>query len=277
MNVSLPGAEFSVLPDDALSVAEISALARLRRLGAPAASQRFTLTVRQRPPLRGAAGGGAAPALRTSGLAVGLDHHDFEAALNFERGCGLLLRDGTAAFPLESTLRTAMCCALPLRGGVALHAAGVVVGGRGVVFFGPSGAGKSTLAASSPHPVLSDELVAVTGTPFELQPTGFLGELDEADGVPAAAPLAALVELAKGPRLELEPLDAATAFRRLLPVVVLPSAPPLWQAATAALHRLVESVPAVRLAWHPAEPPWEDLGKVLRGLHGRTSGRGRLT
>jgi hypothetical protein len=165
-----------------------------------------------------------------------------------------------------------MCCRLPLAGGVALHAAGVVVDGHGVVFFGASGAGKSTLAGTSPHPVVSDELVAVAGNPFELRRTGFWGALDERRGAPPAAPLAALVELDKGPRLELEPLDAATAFRRLLPVVVLPPAPELWRQATAVVARLVATVPVLRMAWHPAQPPWAAIVASVERKHGPAEG-----
>jgi len=64
------------------------------------------------------------------------------------------------------------------RGSIALHASGVRVNGRAVLFCGPSGAGKSTIAAALGErgfPLVADDLCAVTveddGTPL-VQPDG---------------------------------------------------------------------------------------------------------
>src|SRR5262249_44795999 len=95
---------------------------------------------------------------------VRISHGAFVGEVDPIGARGRLHRSVPEAFPLEITLRMAMAARLPLLGGLPLHAAGIVIEGRALAFFGPSGAGKSTLAGLSPHPVLSDELVAVVPT-----------------------------------------------------------------------------------------------------------------
>ena len=141
--------------------------------------------------------------------------------------------------------------------------------GRGVVFFGPSGAGKTTVASTSPFPVLSDELVAVApGRPFDLVRSGFWGE--GGPGGRRRAPLALLVDLAKGPTLRLTRLRPAEAAGRVLGSVPVPHAPPLWSRALAVVADLVQRVPVYRMEWSPYEPPWERLAGVLAGAPPRT-------
>jgi hypothetical protein len=163
-----------------------------------------------------------------------------------------------------------MMARLPVIGGLPLHAAGVVVEGRGVAFFGPSGAGKSTLAATAPFPVLSDELVALApGAPFQLVRSGFWGEGGES-GPAGPAPLRALVDLAKGPAFRLTRLRPAEAAGRVLASTPVPLAPPLWSRALAVVAALVGQVPVYRMEWTPAEPPWERLAGALSEATART-------
>jgi hypothetical protein len=164
---------------------------------------------------------------------------------------------------LGVVLRLAESCHLPLVGGLPLHAAGVILDGEGLAFFGPSGAGKSTLAAGYDGPLLSDELVAVAGQPFRLWGTGFWGDLEGGMRSAGSAPLAALVELIKGPRFSIERLDASLARRRLLDVVLVPLETRLWSAALAVLGRLVHAVPVYRMVWSPSAPPWAELRQML--------------
>jgi hypothetical protein len=189
-------------------------------------------------------------------------HRSFTAEIDPFSGRASLFRREARAYPLEAVIRTAMMARLPILGGLPLHAAGVAVGGKGVVFFGPSGAGKTTIASTSPFPVLSDELVAVVpGAPFDLVRSGFWGEgRGERTG---PAPLALLVDLAKGPALRLARLPPAVAAGRVLASVPVPFAPPLWSRALAAVARLVQEVPVHRMEWTPDEPPWERLAEIL--------------
>jgi hypothetical protein len=163
-----------------------------------------------------------------------------------------------------------MMARLPLVGGIPLHAAGVVLAGRGVAFFGASGAGKTTLSASSPAPVLSDELVAIgPERPFTLVRSGFWGEGQPASGA-SGAPLGLLVDLAKGPAFRVERLSPVVAAGRLLASVPVPHAPVLWRHALAVVAELVSRVPVVRMEWAPAEPPWPALARFLDELHPRS-------
>ncbi|RLE25430.1 MAG: hypothetical protein DRJ65_07775 [Acidobacteria bacterium] len=265
MRLCLAGLPFSVIPDQTLSPAELEALNRLAGSANPRED-------RQKPcELRVSEWPGSPPRLTEDGESlievndgvVELKHQAYQT--RFEPGLlkGHLQRDTEHSYPLEISLRIALCCRLPAAGGIALHAAGINIGDAGVAFFGPSGAGKSTLSRRSPYPVFSDELIALCGDPWELRATGFWGELEAGPQVPQPAPLAGLVELAKGPETRIYSLAPADALRRLLSVVVLPPDAPLWQDGMGQLSRLVETVRAFRMEWCPERSPWNDLSRII--------------
>jgi hypothetical protein len=259
------GLRFSVEPESSLLPAERDAIARLD--ADPGEGAPFRIALAEEPPWTS-----DDPALfpqwepavqRWTGDRLRCSHRSFTAEIEPFAGRARLFRREERAYPLETVVRTAMMARLPLVGGLPIHAAGVVVQGRGVVLFGPSGAGKTTVASTSPHPVLSDELVAVApGSPFDLVRSGFWGEAP-ARGRPGRAPLALLVDLAKGPAFRLTRLGAAPAAGRLLASTPVPLAPPLWSRALATVAAIVERVPVYRMEWSPAEPPWEGLAEVL--------------
>lgn len=276
MKLALAGLRFVVGPDGLLTVGERAALVRLDEQATAFVGLPFRLEIEDRLPADETIAGAGRPAeVHAEGRLVRLAHRDFEAALDARRRLGVLRRDPAGTFPLEVTLRTAMCCLLPLAGGVALHAGGAVLPPGGVVFFGPSGAGKSTAATCCPYSVLSDELVAVRGDPLEVRATGFWGELASTGASVRGAPLAAVVELAKGPRLSISPLAPEEAFRRLLSCIVLPASDALWNLALANVARLVRAVPCLRLSWSPARSPWEDLPTAIEAAREPASNRRR--
>jgi len=191
-------------------------------------------------------------------------HRSFTAEIDPLARSARLHRREQRAYPLETVIRTSLMARLPLDGGLPLHAAGVVLDGHGVAFFGASGAGKSTLAATSPVGVLSDELVAIAPVrPFTLVRSGFWGE-GGPRGRAAAAPLRLLVDLAKGPSLELERLRPAIAAARILASVPVPHVRLLWKRTLAIVAELVGSTRVVRMTWSPAAPPWDALRDWLR-------------
>jgi hypothetical protein len=193
-------------------------------------------------------------------------HKSFTAEIEPFASRARLQRREPRAYPLETVIRTSMMARLPLVGGLPLHAAGVVLAGRGVALFGASGAGKTTLAATSPVPVLSDELVAIgPGRPFSLVRSGFWGEGRPAGGA-SSAPLGLLVDLAKGPAFHVERLTPAVAAGRLLASVPVPHAASLWRRALAVVAELVSQVPVVRMEWSPLDPPWPALVRLLDEL-----------
>ena len=258
VRVSLAGLSFDVTPDDGLSEAERQCLGRLERGGEGPV---FTLTVTEGPGVRGQEEGAPASVDVAEGK-LQVSHADFFAELDPLGGSGHLRRVHGLAFPLEITLRAALCARLPLTGGLPLHAAGVVVDGRGVAFFGPSGAGKSTLASTSIHPVLSDELVALLpGEPMALAATGFWGTLGDGATLAGRFSLRAVVELAKGPEFCWERLPASQAFRRLAQVVLVPPGAALWTEALGVLDTVVRQVPVYRMEWSPTAPPWGEIAR----------------
>lgn len=266
MRFGAGGLAFSAQPDERLLPCEREALARLGP--APDGSQApFEIELVDQPPWTSDDDGlfpQWEPAVQrwVSGRLLA-SHRSFTAEIEPFAARARLWRREQRAYPLETVIRTAMMARLPIAGGLPLHAAGVVLAGRGVAFFGPSGAGKTTLAATSPVPVLSDELVAIgPGRPLSLVRSGFWGE-GRASAGPAQAPLALLVDLAKGPALRIEPLAPAAAAGRLLASVPVPHAPELWRCALEVAVEVVTGVPVVRMEWAPLTPPWPPLIALL--------------
>jgi len=263
----LGGLAFAVGPDHRLNGAERRSLARLP--SHPGDEPALRVTLEEEPPWASE----DATLFPDRGPAVvdwvegrvRISHGSFVAELDPLGGTGRLYRPSPEGFPLEITLRTAMAARLPLIGGLPLHSAGIVLDGRAVAFFGPSGAGKSTLASASPHPVLSDELIAVVPAAgaFALETTGFWGTLGQGDAPPGAFPLAAVVELAKGEGFVLERVPKHLALRRLVGVTLVPPGPPLWDAALEVLGRLAAAVPCYRMSWAKDEPPFDALRERL--------------
>lgn len=127
-------------------------------------------------------------------------------------------------YPLDQLL---LMNHLAFRGGLLLHAAGVVLGGVGLVFPGVSGAGKSTLSgllapAAPQGALLSDDRIIVRARDgrFRMYGTPWPGTAGVARN--ASAPLAAVLFLAKAPRHALTRLAPAQAVRRLMQVVSCP-------------------------------------------------------
>jgi len=260
------GLRFSAGPDDALFPSEREALARLEP--EPSGPQPpFAIELVEAPPWTS-----DDPALfpqwepavqRFVGDRLLASHKSFTAEIDPFASRARLQRREERAYPLETVIRTSMMARLPLVGGIPLHAAGMVLAGRGVAFFGASGAGKTTLAATSPVPVLSDELVAIgPGRPFSLVRSGFWGEGRPQAGA-SSAPLGLLVDLAKGPAFQVERLSPPVAAGRVLASVPVPHAPALWRRALAVVAELVSHVTVVRMEWSPREPPWPALARLL--------------
>ena len=199
-----------------------------------------------------------AAAVRAEGGRLRVTHRRHLSELDLEMLEGRLWREGPDDGGLEAALRVALSARLPSLGGLPLHAAGLVLEEAGWVFFGPSGAGKSTLPSLAPGPVFSDEFVAVTLDPGSLRATGFWGEMDGGKRAPVAAPLLALVELARGESFRLERLPPETALRRLLGVLLVPPLPRACSDAMALAGRLAREMPVHRTEWTPAVLPWDD-------------------
>ena len=165
-------------------------------------------------------------------------------------------------------------------GGLVLHACGVAIGGRAVLFCGRSGAGKTTLArlfrrVLPAATVLSDDRIVVRrrgrswrafGTPWHGS-----GRFATAGSAPVAA--VAFLEQSRGTRLL--PIPVANAAVRLL----AQSFPPLWEREGIARSlrtatAMAAEVPAYLLRFEPDRGAVEAVVAGL-GLHeGRARYRG---
>lgn len=155
-------------------------------------------------------------------------------------------------YPLDQVIYTHL---LPLHDGVLVHAAGIVSDGAGLVLAGVSGAGKSTtsrIADAAGMRVLSDDRVVlrrVDGT-WRMYGTPWPGDAGFArnEGVP----LKALLFLRKALENRSEPVDAAGAMERLMPVSSIPwYEPTLMSASLGVIGDLAASIPAADLSFTP--------------------------
>jgi hypothetical protein len=269
LRLVLAGCPFVVGPESAMTAGERARLEALARAspGRAFEAPEFRLSLVDEPPWPGANPADfeddAPASVRAAGDRLRVGHRRHLAELDLEALEGRLQRLAPDDGGIDITLRVALSARLPSLGGLPLHAAGLVLDGVALAFFGPSGAGKSTLSALAPGPVLSDELVAATLGPPVLRATGFWGEADPLRPPPAEPPLAALVELARGPAFRIERLGPGPAFRRLMGVLLVPPLPRLWTAAMALASRAVRELPVYRMWWDPRDPPWDRLRGVL--------------
>lgn len=144
---------------------------------------------------------------------------------------------------------------LALEGAVEVHACGVVVGGRALVFAGASGAGKSTLARvwrRQGTSVLSDDRIVLRRHRGRLHAWGTPWHGTAAFASPLREPLAALFFLRQAGRSAAVPLAPAEAASRLF----ARSFPPPWDergvaGALAVAAQAVRAVPSFELRFRP--------------------------
>lgn len=194
-------------------------------------------------------------------LDTGIRFHDgvlrftapgYEGFINEEAGGGELRL--SSAQPVEEVdyfLRVVYALLALHAGGLLLHAAGIVRGGRAYLFFGPSGCGKTTVARlSRSGRVLNDDLVLLLpaakgwqayATPFwspsQVRPTG-----------PAAAPIAEMFRLVQDIEVYREEISQAEALAALMASVpVVTSDPQRVYRVLDVCRHLLQTVPVARL------------------------------
>jgi hypothetical protein len=174
------------------------------------------------------------------------------------------LPSGQFSYPLDQILT------MYLLGdrGLILHAAGAIVGGRGVAFAGVSGAGKSTLTSLAAEragwePLSDDRVIVRTGgaTP-RLWGTPWSGEGRVAEHL--CAEMAWLLFLEQGAIQEIRALTPAQALPRLFQTASLPwfDAEHLPTALTAC-ESLVRTIPCAVLTFRPEIGAIEAVERLL--------------
>lgn len=160
----------------------------------------------------------------------------------------------------DSILRVMLSFRLLERGGLLVHAAGLVRDGRGYLFLGQSGAGKSTLtrASAASCTVLSDDLtlVALTSSGAEVWGTPFFGDFAAA-GVNKSAPLVGMYLLRQAPFNQVTPIAPRAALAKVLGSALLFGGEGRWrQKALDLASELCSRVPAYRLDFLPDDSFW---------------------
>lgn len=155
---------------------------------------------------------------------------------------------------LDAFLRSLISWNLLDTGGLMLHSAGLVLGGKAYVFPGKSGAGKSTLsrlALEAGVEVISDEINLLRPEPRGWRAYGspFWGEM-RAGGRQASWPLGGLFLLKKAGTASLLPCSGGDAFKAVLRCLVnFSRSGEVSASALLAAGRLLAAAPARRLAF----------------------------
>jgi hypothetical protein len=152
--------------------------------------------------------------------------------------------------------------ALLRRDVAVVHGAGLILDGRGFVFFGPSGIGKTTtsrLGLARGGALLNDDRVALRpdGPGWRVCGTPWHGE--EPRVSPDSAPLRGVVRLRQGQENHLRRLDPLEGLSELLACALIPFFQrEAIEHAVDLLGRLQDSVPFWELTFRP-EPAALDL------------------
>lgn len=178
-------------------------------------------------------------ALRPGDGPVVLEGGGARAELDFARGSGTL-RAPRSERPVDAVLKLVLATCLIDAGGLLAHASAVLRDDHAWIFSGPSGAGKSTIAAELPGRLLCDEAVALHPDGLSAAATPYWR------AQPGAAPIAALLFLARGPRPGWRRLPPAKAAARLVSESG-PTLPDRRAAALDAAARLTAALPCVEL------------------------------
>ena len=170
-------------------------------------------------------------------------------------------------FSAEAALRLVYYLEATRRGGLLLHASGVVLGDQAIIAAGPSGAGKSTFAELSllgrKARLLSDEIVAVFpdgtchGTPFRSSLM--------VPGAPESVRIRSLFTLRKAGHEALRSLPAEQVVPLLLAQAYRAPVEPLTPGETLRrLHALTSSVPCYEFSFRKEPSVAEFLSGWIR-------------
>jgi hypothetical protein len=147
--------------------------------------------------------------------------------------------------------------------GFIVHSCGWTCNGKTLLFPGVSGAGKTTLCrqlmAEGQGNILSDDRVILRKEDHNIRACGTPWPGDAKQARNEGAPLAALCFIEKSPDHVLLPIRSSEALRRLLEAASVPwFSSDLRDRVLPLLERVVTTVPAFRLGFHP-EPGVTDL------------------
>lgn len=163
-------------------------------------------------------------------------------------------------YPYDQVLLTNL---LANSGVVVLHAASVIIDGKGITFGGRSGIGKTTLSRlcrDAGAILLNDDRCALyfrDGVPW-VCPTPWHGEEPEINN--QHAPLAAILHLDQGPGNQLAPLDEVSALSSLLATGIAPFyRKDGLEKVLDSMERVLAHIPSYRYTFAPTPTAVEPL------------------
>ncbi|MCX7706802.1 MAG: hypothetical protein N2204_02185 [Anaerolineae bacterium] len=174
----------------------------------------------------------------------------------------LTLSDDEPLAALEYFLRIACALLAFHKGGLLVHAAGLLADDYAYLFTGVSGSGKSTVTALSPHAIaLSDDLVLLrpAGGRWIAHSTPFWNpETAARAGQTASGPVAGIYKLVKAREVRLEPLSPAAAAAELAAnCPVINGRPELLPELLSRCRALVGAVPTHQLYFRKDASFWK--------------------
>lgn len=203
----------------------------------------------------------AQPEIRLDGARLALRGAGIRARAHLTTGDAEAAVGGPcAAAHLDYLGRVLTALLLDRAGGLLLHGAGLVRGGRGLLLLGPSGTGKTTAARNAAGAiVLNDDLVALlpgADGAWRLLATPF-SNATQVRPAPGQAPLAGILRLRPASEPAIAALSAGRAVAELLgavPVLVADAQrlPPLLER----LNRLAAAAPCAILRLRDRPDYW---------------------
>jgi hypothetical protein len=147
------------------------------------------------------------------------------------------------------------------------HAAGMAIGGKGLLLVGHSGAGKTTAAMllRKHGEVLCDDRIIVRRRGEGLRIHGTWSHGDLADVSAGSAPLSAILFLEKADANRLVPVTKSIETARLLAQHVVKSlvTPDWWEKILALIENVAQEVPAYRLQFDKSGRMVDAILKIL--------------
>jgi hypothetical protein len=171
--------------------------------------------------------------------------------------------DSLTLFPTDQILLARL---FPPRGGLFMHACGMVLNGQGLAFVGHSEAGKTTMArmlVEKGHLLCDDRIILrrwLEG--FRLHGTWSHGDIPLVS--PKSAPLRAVLLLEQAPENQLVRLQPPEAVRLLPQFVIRPLVTRAWwEQVLDIIGILAREVPLYRLRFDKSGRVWEVLQELL--------------
>jgi hypothetical protein len=167
-------------------------------------------------------------------------------------------------YSIDTVLRITHSLVLAEEGGLLVHAASAIRGGRAYLFAGVSGAGKTTMARLAPPDatVLTDEISYVrrVANAYRAYGTPFAGELARV-GANTSAPLETLYLLVQGPENSIRPVSKIDAARALMRhVLFFAEEREMVARVFDSVLELVSRMEVAQLVFTPDARAWELIG-----------------